>query len=99
MSEKTILKEDVKSKIKRPKMYAVILHNDDYTTMEFVIAVLVTVFNKTPSDATKIMFDVHKKGKGIAGMYPYDIAITKISQVKEMADESGFPLKMSLKEE
>lgn len=99
MKEKTILKEETKIKVKKPKMYGVYMYNDDYTTMEFVIDILIRFFNKTPSEATKIMLDVHKRGIGLAGVYPYDIAITKVSQVHKEARENGFPLKLSLKEE
>lgn len=73
-------------------MYKVILLNDDYTTMEFVIEVLIAVFHKNPTDATQIMLDVHEKGKGIVGAYTYDIACTKIAQVEEMAIKRDFPL-------
>lgn len=99
MSEKTAIREKVNIKIDKPKLYKVIMHNDDYTTMEFVVDILMKVFNKKASEATKIMFDVHKKGSGIAGIYPYDIAITKVSRAHSEAIENGFPLKLSLKEE
>jgi ATP-dependent Clp protease adaptor protein ClpS len=99
MGEKTIIKEKVNTKVQRPKLYKVILHNDDYTTMEFVVEVLVGIFNKGAAEATKIMLDVHKKGAGVAGIYPYDIAITKVNQTHIEAREKGFPLKLSLKEE
>jgi ATP-dependent Clp protease adaptor protein ClpS len=99
MGEKTILKDDVKIQARRPKLYMVLMHNDDYTTMEFVVEVLVKYFNKIPSEAAKVMLDVHKKGVGVAGVYPYDIAETKISQVHLEAREKGFPLRLSLKEE
>lgn len=78
---------------KEPDEYRVILLNDDYTTMEFVVAVIMSVFHKELLDATRIMLDVHRKGKGIVGTYTYDIAATKISRVHEMARENGFPLK------
>lgn len=99
MSEQTIFKEEIKTKLKKPKMYRVIIHNDDYTTMEFVIEVLVKVFHKKVPEATKIMLDVHNKGKGIVGVYTADIASTKILQVKQMSEESGFPLKLTMEEE
>ena len=92
MSEKTILKEETIIEYKKPTMYRVILLNDDYTTMDFVVEVLMTVFHKNPTEATKIMLDVHEKGKGIVGVYTYDIARTKIAQVDEMAKERDFPL-------
>ena len=84
--------------IREPKLYRVILHNDDYTTMDFVIEVLVAVFHKPAAAATKIMLDVHKKGKGTCGVYTYDIAATKVAQVHHMARKREFPLKCSLEE-
>ena len=99
MSEQTIFKEEIKTKLKKPNMYRVIIHNDDYTTMEFVVEVLVKVFHKKVPEASKIMLDVHNKGKGIVGVYTADIAATKILQVKQMAEESGFPLKLTMEEE
>jgi ATP-dependent Clp protease adaptor protein ClpS len=99
MSEKTLVKEQIEVKVKKPKRYMVLMHNDDYTTMEFVIEVLVEFFNKSAPEATKVMLDVHKKGAGIAGIYPYDIAVTKINQVHNKSRKTGFPLKLSLKEE
>jgi ATP-dependent Clp protease adaptor protein ClpS len=99
MSEKTAIKEKIDVKIDRPKLYKVMMHNDDYTTMEFVVDILMKVFSKNASEATKIMLDVHKKGMGVAGVYPYDIAVTKVSRAHSEARENGFPLKLSLKEE
>ncbi|HEY9060115.1 MAG TPA: ATP-dependent Clp protease adaptor ClpS [Pseudobacteroides sp.] len=99
MSDKVISKEDIKNLIKEPNMYRVILLNDDYTTMEFVINVLMVVFHKSITEATLIMLDVHKKGKGIVGLYTYDIALTKINQVERMAAESGYPLKSIMERE
>ncbi|MCY6485115.1 ATP-dependent Clp protease adaptor ClpS [Clostridium aestuarii] len=97
MAEKVMFKEEIK--VTKPKMYKVILHNDDYTTMDFVIEILVGVFRKKPVEATKIMYDVHKKGTGIAGVYSYDIAATKIVQAAQMSKEIGFPLKLTMEEE
>jgi len=99
VSEKAVVKEENRIKIKKPRMYKVIMHNDDYTTMEFVIKVLTEVFNKDAIEATKIMYDVHKKGIGIAGVYTYDIAKTKLNQAMDMAEKSGFPFKLSMEEE
>ncbi|MBZ9686233.1 ATP-dependent Clp protease adaptor ClpS [Clostridium estertheticum] len=97
--EKVNIKEKVEINIKEPNKYNVIIHNDDYTSMEFVVQVLVGVFKKQVVEATKIMFDVHKKGRGIAGIYSYDVGVTKIIQAMEMCEESGFPLKLTLEEE
>lgn len=99
MSEKTIVKEENKIEIKKPKMYKVIMHNDDYTTMEFVIQVLTEIFKKSAIEATKIMYDVHKKGIGIAGIYTYDIAKTKMNQAMDMAEKNNFPFKLTMEEE
>lgn len=81
-----------------PKMYRVILLNDHYTTMNFVVEVLITVFHKPAADATRIMLDVHKKGKGICGVYTYDIAVTKTDRVHQLAKKHEYPLKCSLEE-
>ncbi|MDP4181495.1 MAG: ATP-dependent Clp protease adaptor ClpS [Bacillota bacterium] len=99
MSDNVKSKEDIKNLIKKPNMYRVILLNDDYTTMEFVIQVLMVIFHKSITEATIIMLDVHKKGKGIVGSYTYDIASTKIKQVESMAAESGYPLKSIMEKE
>ncbi len=90
---------DISEKVTTPKMYKVIIHNDDYTSMEFVIEVLIKVFNKQSADATAIMLDVHKKGNGLCGIYTYDIAVTKVAQVHAMAEANQFPLKCSYEEE
>ncbi|HOX32599.1 MAG TPA: ATP-dependent Clp protease adapter ClpS [Spirochaetales bacterium] len=82
--------------VKEPEEYRVLLLNDDYTTMEFVVSVLMTVFHKSLPDATKIMLDVHKKGKGMVGVFSYDIAATKVSQVHQLARQNGFPLKCTM---
>lgn len=93
------IKEKNKIKIKKPKLYKVIMHNDDFTTMEFVVDVLVNIFNKKIEEASKIMIDVHKKGTGIAGVFPYDIAVSKASTAMTIAKEQGFPFKLSVEEE
>ena len=92
MGEKTIYKEETTIDFKKPNMYRVILLNDDYTTMDFVVEILITVFHKSAVEATRIMLDVHQKGKGIVGVYTFDIARTKIAQVEQMANEREFPL-------
>ena len=81
---------------KEPPLYKVILHNDDYTSMEFVVAILKNVFNKSSSEATRIMLSVHHEGVGIAGVYTKEIGETKISIVRELAQNNNFPLKCSL---
>jgi ATP-dependent Clp protease adaptor protein ClpS len=91
---------DVKSDqdIREPKLYRVILINDDYTTMDFVIEILIVVFHKPAAEATRIMLDVHKNGKGFCGVYTYDIATTKIDRVHTLARKREFPLKCTLEE-
>jgi len=86
------------TKVELPKMYRVIIHNDHYTTMDFVVEVLVKIFHKSGAEATMLMMDVHKKGRGIAGIYTLDIALTKIAQVHSKAKEHGFPLKCTYEE-
>lgn len=85
--------------IREPFMYRVLLHNDDYTTMEFVVEILMYVFNKTAEAATQIMLNVHKKGVGICGVYTYEVAETKVETVSRLAEENGFPLKCTMEEE
>ena len=82
-----------------PVLWKVILHNDDYTTQEFVVWVLQSVFRKSEEEAVLVMLDVHRKGKGVAGIYPYDIADTKAAQVKAMAEAQEFPLLCTLEPE
>jgi len=98
MEPNIIVKQKDKVKIKKPKNYKVVMYNDDYTTMEFVINILVSVFNKKLMEAEKIMLDVHEKGKGLAGIYSHDIAITKVSTAMTMAKEKGFPFKLTVEE-
>jgi ATP-dependent Clp protease adaptor protein ClpS len=82
-----------REKLKEPEEYRVILLNDNYTTMEFVVEVLIVVFHKQRDDATRIMLDVHQKGRGVVGIYPYDIAQTKANHVHALARQYEFPLK------
>ena len=98
METGVVTKQKDKVKIKKPKDYKVIMHNDDYTTMDFVIEVLVNIFNKSVIEAEKIMLDVHKKGRGIAGIYSYDIAMTKVATAMSMAKSEGFPFKLTTEE-
>ena len=92
------IKLDPDTVLQEPKMYRVILHNDHYTTMDFVVEVLMLVFHKPAAEATKIMLDVHKRGAGMCGVYTYDIASTKVTLVHNMAKRREFPLKCSLEE-
>ena len=84
--------------VKEPKLYKVIVHNDDYTTMDFVVWVIMDVFHKPAAESTKIMLEVHNNGSGIAGIYTLDIAVTKISRVHELAKANGYPLRCSTEE-
>ena len=82
-----------------PVLWKVILHNDDFTTQEFVVWILQSVFRKSEPEAVRIMLDIHRKGKGLAGVYPFDIADTKAAQVKAMAEAKEFPLLCTLEPE
>ena len=86
------------SRTQRPSMYRVLLLNDDYTTMQFVIEVLETVFDKSPAEAHRIMMHVHTRGRGVCGVYPYEVAETKVALVHERAKENGFPLRAAIEE-
>ena len=88
-----------RQKLKRPPLYKVILHNDNYTTREFVVAVLKEVFHKGETEAIQIMLHVHYNGIGVAGVYPYEVAETKIKTVEKLARENEFPLRLSMEPE
>ena len=88
-----------KPEAKRPKRFKVLLHNDDYTTMEFVVFVLMSVFHHDESKATEIMLHVHKNGLGVAGTYPREVAEARISKVDALAREHEFPLRTSMEED
>ncbi|MEQ1722506.1 MAG: ATP-dependent Clp protease adaptor ClpS [Pseudobdellovibrio sp.] len=82
-----------------PKLYKVLMHNDDYTPMDFVIFVLKKIFNKDENDSHKIMLDVHNKGVGVAGIYSFEVAETKVMQANQFAKNNQYPLKTSFEEE
>ncbi|MDH4945092.1 ATP-dependent Clp protease adapter ClpS [Sulfurimonas sp. C5] len=86
-------------KLKYPKKYKVYLLNDDYTTMDFVVDILIGIFHKTYEQAQDIMLEVHKKGRGMCGVYTHEIAETKVMQVLSKAKDHGFPLKATMEEE
>lgn len=86
-------------KVQRPKRWKVLFHNDDYTTKEFVIEVLVRFFEKSESEATYVMLSVHHKGMGVAGFYPKDIAESKVDKTTQFAREHGMPLKVTAEPE
>jgi ATP-dependent Clp protease adaptor protein ClpS len=97
------LEEDVVSEVRddidEPSMYKVLLHNDDYTTMEFVVEILMLVFKKSPEDAVRIMLNVHHKGIGICGVYTFEVSETKVNTVHTLARQYGFPLKCTMEKE
>jgi ATP-dependent Clp protease adaptor protein ClpS len=85
-------KARTKKELAQPPLYKVLLHNDDYTTMEFVVQVLETVFHHGPEQAARIMLHVHQRGVGVAGTYPFEVAETKARKVTELARAAEFPL-------
>jgi len=85
--------------IKYPKKFKVYLLNDDYTSMDFVVDILITIFHKSYEQAESIMLDIHKTNRGLCGMYTHEIAETKVIQVIKHAQTSGFPLKATMEEE
>lgn len=91
--------ERTKPKTRRPTLYKVILHNDDYTTMEFVVEVLESIYEKSPAEAFGIMMQVHLAGSGMCGVYPFEIAETKVFETHEAARTAGYPLLATMEEE
>ena len=90
----TILEDEVAE----PPMFKVLIHNDNYTTMEFVVQVLVEIFKKSKAEANRIMLSVHHKGMGVCGVYPAEIAETKVAIVHSLAQSAGYPLRCSMEE-
>jgi ATP-dependent Clp protease adaptor protein ClpS len=88
--------ERTREKTKEPELFRVVLLNDDYTTMEFVVEILEDIFNKPPAEAFRIMMQVHTQGRGVCGHYPFEIAETKVTTVEDRARTSGFPLKATI---
>ncbi len=95
----TVVDEKTAQKTTKPPLYRVFLLNDDYTSMEFVVEVLQAVFHKAPPEATAIMLHVHRRGKGLCGVYTLEIAETKTEKVHALAKEAGFPLRCDLERE
>ena len=89
---------NTKTKVKEPGMYNVIMLNDDFTSMEFVVEILIDIFHKDPISAEAIMMHVHKNGRAIIGLYPYDIALTKTNAAMTRARNEGFPFRMTIEE-
>lgn len=92
------VKERVKPQKQHPTLYKVVLLNDDYTTMEFVMHVLETVFQKTPAESYRIMMQVHTGGSGVAGIYPWEVAETKVETLTTMARHAEYPLRAAIEE-
>lgn len=88
-----------RKKTRRPRRFKVLIHNDDFTTMEFVIVILVKHFHKSPAEATHVMLNVHQKGVGVAGVYPREQAETKIAEATDDARAAGMPLLLTLEAE
>jgi ATP-dependent Clp protease adaptor protein ClpS len=92
------VEERAEIKNQEPKLFNVILLNDDYTTMDFVLEILETLFQKSPAEAFRIMMQVHRNGRGLAGVYTWEVAETKAEQVATVAAQAGFPLRATIEE-
>lgn len=90
--------EKIKSRIREPKRYHVIMHNDDYTTMDFVVEILMDIFHKSEEEATMLMLTVHQSGKAVVGNYSYDIAMSKVRTAADRAAAEGFPFRLTIEE-
>lgn len=90
--------ERQKTKVRRPKMYRVVMLNDDFTTMDFVVMILESVFKKGPAEAMQIMLSVHKQGRGMCGVYTREIAEAKVELVHARAKSDGYPLRCIIEE-
>ena len=91
--------ERTRQQTKQPKLFKVLLLNDDYTTMDFVIEILESVFHKAPAEAYRIMMAVHTQGQGLCGVYPFEVAETKVATVVDLARSNGFPLRATMEPE
>lgn len=91
-------KELIKSRIRVPKRYHVIMHNDDYTTMDFVVEILMEIFHKNEAEATMLMLTVHQSGKAVVGTYSYDLAVSKVRTATDRAAAEGFPFRLTVEE-
>jgi ATP-dependent Clp protease adaptor protein ClpS len=91
--------ERTRQETKKPELFKVLLLNDDYTTMDFVVEILETVFNKAPAEAYRIMMAVHTQGQGLCGVYPFEVAETKVATVVDLARGQGFPLRATMEPE
>lgn len=93
--EQTSLRERQRTDLREPRRFKVIVHNDDFTTMEFVVQVLTTVFQKSEAEAERLMLKIHHSDKAVVGVYTYDIALSKIAKATRLAREAGFPLRLT----
>lgn len=98
MATQGAVQERTVIRVQEPKRYNVIMYNDDFTTMEFVVEVLVEIFHKSNDEAEKLMMTVHKGGKAIVGTYSFDIAVSKVNAARLRAHEAGFPFKITVEE-
>ena len=98
MSTRGETREKIRIDIREPKHYRVIMHNDDFTSMEFVVEILMDIFHKDVMEAERLMLMVHESGKAAVGSYPYDIAVTKVQAATARAKEEGFPFRLSVEE-
>ena len=94
--ESTLIESQSEQKVERPRMWRVLLHNDDYTTQEFVVWILETIFHKDRGEAFEIMMSVHRSGMGIAGVYTHDVAETRVRTTKQLAEEHEYPLLVTM---
>ena len=93
------ISSETEDELSEPPLYKVLLHNDDFTTMEFVVFFLLSVFNKSVEEATQIMLNVHNQGIGLCGLYSFEVAETKVEMVSDEASRNGFPLRCSMEKE
>lgn len=98
MPTKGSVQEKTFTKIKEPGKYNVVMHNDDFTTMEFVVEILEDIFHKNSMEAEILMLTVHKNGMAVIGSYPYDIAVSKVNSALSRAKSAGFPFRMTVEE-
>ncbi len=98
MGTQEYVQGNVRTRIDEPKQFNVVMHNDDFTTMEFVVEILIDIFRKSPQEAEQLMLYVHEKGKAVVGTYPYDIAVTKSGIAMRRAKAEGFPFRVTVEE-
>ena len=97
--EQSQIRERQRTDLREPRRYKVTIYNDDFTTMEFVVKVLMEVFFKSQAEAEQLMLTVHHSDKAVVGIYTYDIAVSKVRKAQEMAREAGFPLRLTYEPE